>query len=105
MRKQAKNAAYVAVGTADVTIEKVRETVESVPRLAKRAGKVLGDMEKRGQRVVNRSKAKRKSTAAMRKTRARRPASTGRSATRTRARARTAGTRRSTGTAARRSRA
>jgi hypothetical protein len=99
MRNQAKNAAYVAVGTADVTIEKVRETVESVPRLAKRAGKVLGEMEKRGQRVMSRSKAKRKSTAALRKPRARRTGTASRTGTRTRAR--TTGTRRTARTSAR----
>ena len=102
MAKQAKNVAYVAVGTADKAIEQLRETVKAISKSAKNAGKMLDEMEKRGQRVMGRAKRRTKSarTAALRKTRSR-TGSPSRAKTRTRARASTASRRRTRPSASR----
>lgn len=101
MRTDAKNVGYVAVGTADLTVERLREAVKRISRSTKQAGRLLDDLEKRGQRVMGRAKrqSKRASSAALRKTRAK-TGSRNRSTTKTRTRARTRAPRRRTGAAA-----
>jgi hypothetical protein len=64
MRTKPREVAYVAVGAADVTVEKVRDSVKGMTRTAKRslgkAEKTIDTLEKRGRKVMDGAGAKAK---------------------------------------------